>query len=81
MNKTIRAVRAAFNRDMFPTLGNIYTTSEPEAAATAIIQDMIARKTNSLYAVCQLTLQMIDTDEPCRANALLWQTLAGVPLI
>ncbi|KAK3386787.1 hypothetical protein B0H63DRAFT_140781 [Podospora didyma] len=42
INKTYRAVTAAFDKLMFPTRRNIYLVPEPEACAVFTVQDMIA---------------------------------------
>jgi hypothetical protein len=51
MNKTYRAVMGAFPYGMFPTLRDIYFTSEPESSALWVVQDLVAKESWKLRKV------------------------------
>jgi hypothetical protein len=54
MNKTFKAVRGAFSKELFPTREHIYAVSEPEACALFTAQDLIhkERHRQALVRVC-----------------------------
>jgi hypothetical protein len=51
MNKTLNAVRGAFNEQSYPKLRNLHFISEPEAGALYAIKDFIANERGYLRAV------------------------------
>jgi hypothetical protein len=48
MNKTYRAVTGAFRKGMYPTLRDIYFSTEPEACALNTVSELLAQDRHSL---------------------------------
>ncbi|KAF4625147.1 hypothetical protein G7Y89_g13022 [Cudoniella acicularis] len=77
-NKTFRAINGALSKNMFPTLRDIFSTSEPEACALYTVQDMLQKDHNSLipgecFVLCDagggtvdLVSYFIDSIEPLK---------------
>ena len=64
MNKTYRAVMGAFPSGRFPTLRDIYFTSEPEASALWVVQDLVAKENWKLHKVLH-ALRLLDVMLTC----------------